>query len=175
MQTRFIAGLTLALIGLPLGVGYVVAPCDSFRAPVVMSAYRLRQQRFLAEATAWTDELAEIGDSLDAIANGPQPQSTGAAFRLAEQVGQASARLNALTLPEAPAEYSLLALTMQQAVDTYAYAAEQLLTFFGTNDAQALAEAQTSLALARLALADLREGIAGLSCTLCREVWRESR
>ena len=175
MQTRFIVGLTLVLIGLPLGVGYVSAPCDSFGAPVVMSPYRLRQQRFLAEATAWADELAEIGDSLDAIARGPQPQSTGAAFRLAEQVGQADARLNALPLPEAPAEYSLLALTMQQAVDTYAYAAEQLLVFYGNNDGQALTEAQASLALARLALADLREGIAGLTCAWCREVWRESR
>jgi len=175
MQTRFIVGLTLALIGLPLGVGYVTAPCDSFGAPVVMSPYRLRQQRFLAEATTWADELAEIGDSLDAIARGPQPQSTGAAFRLAEQVGQADARLDALTLPEAPAEYSLLALTMQQAVDTYAYAAEQLLVFYGNNDGQALAEAQASLTLARSALGDLREGIAGLTYPLCREVWRESR
>ncbi|MBN2001816.1 MAG: hypothetical protein JXA21_00555 [Anaerolineae bacterium] len=174
MQTRFIVGLTLALIGLPLGVGYSVAPCDSFGTPVVMSPYRLRQQRFLAEATAWAAALTEIGDSLDAIARGPQPQSTGAAFRLAEQVGQAVGRLDALTLPEAPAEYSLLALTMQQAVDTYAYAAEQLLTFYGTNDPQALAEAQASLTLARLALGDLREGIAGLTCALCREVWRES-
>ena len=174
MQTRFIVGLTLALIGLPLGVGYVAAPCDSFGAPVVMSPYRLRQQRFLAAATAWADELAEIGDSLDAIARGPQPQSTGAAFRLAEQVGQAASRLNALRLPEAPAEYSLLALTMQQAVDTYAYAAEQLLVFYGNNDPLALAEAQASLTLARLALGDLREGIAGLTCALCREVWRES-
>jgi hypothetical protein len=173
MQTRYIVGLTLALIGLPLGVGYVVAPCDSFGAPVVMSPYRLRQQRFLAEATAWADELAGIGDSLDAIANTLQPQSTGAAFRLAEQVGQAAARLDALALPEAPAEYSLLALTMQQAVDTYDYAAEQLLVFYGNNDGQALAEAQASLALARLALADLRAGIAGLTYPLCREVWRE--
>ena len=173
MQTRFIVGLTLALIGLPLGVGYVTAPCDSFGAPMVMSPYRLRQQRFLAEATAWADALAEIGDSLDAIARGPQPQSTGAAFRLAEQVGQADARLNTLTLPEAPAEYSLLALTMQQTVDTYAYAAEQLLAFYGNNDGQALTEAQASLALARLALGDLRAGIAGLTYPVCREVWRE--
>ncbi|MEJ5312355.1 MAG: hypothetical protein WHX52_21530 [Anaerolineae bacterium] len=89
MRTRFIVGLTLALIGLPLGVGYSAAPCDSFGAPVVMSPYRLRQQRFLAAATAWADALTEIGDSLNAIAQGPQPQSTGAAFRLAEQVGQA--------------------------------------------------------------------------------------
>lgn len=175
MQTRFIVGLTLALIGLPLGVGYVTAPCDSFGAPVVMSPYRLRQQRFLTEATAWADALAEIGDSVDAIARGPQPQSTGAAFRLAEQVGQADAGLNTLPLPEAPAEYSLLALTMQQTGDTYAYAAEQLLVFYGNNDGQALTEAQASLTLARLALADLREGIDGLTCALCREVWRESR
>ncbi|MGC9396881.1 MAG: hypothetical protein ACP5J4_18710 [Anaerolineae bacterium] len=129
MQTRFIVGLTLALIGLPLGVGYAAAPCDSFGAPVVLSLYRLRQQRFLTTATRWADAVEDIGDSLDTIARGPQPQSTGAAFRLAEQVGQASARLDALTLPEAPAEYSLLALTMQQTSDTYAYAAEQLLTF----------------------------------------------
>jgi len=92
---------------------------------------------------------------------------------LAEQVGQADARLNTLTLPEAPAEYSLLALTMQQAVDTYVYAAEQLLVFYGNNDGQALAEAQASLALARLALGDLRAGIAGLTYPACREVWRE--
>lgn len=175
MQTRYIVGLTLALIGLPIGVGYVVAPCDSFGAPMVMSPYRLRQQRFLAEATEWADALTEIGDSLDAIANTSQPQSTGAAFRLAEQVGQAAARLDALTLPAAPAEYSLLALTMQQAMDTYAYAAEQLLVFYGNNDGQALTEARASLALARLALADLRAGIAGLTYPLCREVWRESQ
>ena len=173
MQTRYIVGLTLALIGLPLGVGYSTAPCDSFGAPVVMSPYRLRQQLFLAAATAWADALAEIGDNLDAIAQGPQPQSTGAAFRLAEQVGQAAARLNTLTLPEAPAEYSLLALTMQQAVDTYAYAAEQLLVFYGNNDGQALTEARASLALARLALGDLRAGIGGLTYPVCREVWRE--
>lgn len=174
MHKHFIIiGLTLALIGLPLGVGYSTASCDSFGAPVVMSPYRLRQQRFLVAATAWADELAEIGDSLDAIAQGPQPQSTGAAFKLAEQVGQAAARLDALTLPAAPAEYSLLALTMQQAVDTYAYAAEQLLVFYGNNDGQALTEARASLALARLALADLQAGIAGLTYPLCREVWRE--
>jgi len=168
-----IIGLTLALIGLPLGVGYATAPCDSFGAPVVLSLYRLRQQRFLTAATRWADTVEETGDSLDVIAQGPQPQSTGAAFRLAEQVGQADARLNALTLPEAPAEYSLLALTMQQTGDTYAYAAEQLLVFYGNNDGQALAEAQASLALARLALGDLRAGIAGLTYPLCREVWRE--
>ena len=62
---------------------------------------------------------------------------------------------------------------MQQAVDTYAYAAEQLLVFYGNNDGQALAEAQASLALARLALGDLRAGIAGLTYPACREVWRE--
>ena len=174
MHRHFIIiGLTLALIGLPLGVGYATAPCDSFGAPVVLSLYRLRQQRFLTAATRWADTVEEIGDSLDAIAGGPQPQSTGAAFRLAEQVGQADARLNTLTLPEAPAEYSLLALTMQQTIDTYAYAAEQLLTFYGNNDGQALTEAQASLALARLALGDLRAGIAGLTYPACREVWRE--
>jgi hypothetical protein len=174
MHKHFIIiGLTLAVIGLPLGVGYAAAPCDSFGAPVVLSLYRLRQQRFLTAVTHWADTVEEIGDSLDAIARGPQPQSTGAAFRLAEQVGQADARLNTLTLPEAPAEYSLLALTMQQTIDTYAYAAEQLLTFYGNNDGQALAEAQASLALARLALGDLRAGIAGLTYPACREVWRE--
>lgn len=174
MRIRFIIiGLTLALIGLPLSVGYITAPCDSFGAPVVLSVYRLRQQRFLTAATRWADALEEIGQSLDTIARGTQPQSTGAAFRLAEQVGQAAGRLDALTLPEAPAEYSLLALTMQQASDTYAYAAEQLLTFYGNNDPQALAEAQASLALARLPLTDLRDGIAGLTYPLCREVWRD--
>ncbi|HQI83446.1 MAG TPA: hypothetical protein PKV20_02570 [Anaerolineae bacterium] len=173
MRIHFIIGLTLALIGLPLGVGYATAPCDSFSAPVVLSLYRLRQQRFLTAATRWADEVEAVGLSLDAIARGPQPQSTGAAFRLAEQVGQAAGRLNALILPEAPAEYSLLALTMQQTADTYAYAAEQLLIFYGNNDGQALAEAQASLALARLALGDLRAGIAGLTYPACREVWRE--
>ncbi len=175
MRTRFIVGLTLALIGLPLGVGYSAAPCDNFGAPVALSPYRLRQQRFLTAAARWMEAVEEIGDSLDAIARGPQPQSTGAAFRLAEQVGQAAVRLDALALPEAPAEYSLLALTMQQALDTYAYAAEQLLVFYGNNDGQALTEARASLALARLALGDLRAGIGGLTYPLCREVWRESR
>jgi len=64
-------------------------------------------------------------------------------------------------------------LTMQQTIDTYAYAAEQLLTFYGNNDSEALVEAQASLALARLALGDLRAGIAGLTYPLCWEVWRE--
>ncbi len=45
--------------------------------------------------------------------------------------------------------------------------------FEGNNDGQALAEAQSSLALARLALGDLRAGIAGLTYPACREVWRE--
>jgi hypothetical protein len=175
MHTRFIVGLTLALIGLPLGVGYVVAPCDSFGAPVVMSAYRLRQQRFLAEATAWADTLAEIGDSLDAIARGPQPQSTGAAFKLAEQVGQAAARLDALTLPEAPAEYSLLAATMQEATNSYMDAAEDLLIFYGTSDPVAMIDVELALSMARLQLTDLRAGIAGLTYPLCREVWRAQR
>ncbi len=174
MRRHFIIiGLTLALIGLPLGVGYATAPCDSFGAPVVMSPYRLRQQRFLTAATRWADAEEAVGLTLDTIARGPQPQSTGAAFRLAEQVGQAAGRLDALTLPEAPAEYSLLALTMQQTTDTYAYAAEQLLTFYGNNDGQALAEARASVALARLALGDLRAGIAGLTYPACREVWRD--
>jgi hypothetical protein len=174
MRTHFIIiGLTLALIGFPLGVGYATAPCDSFGAPMVLSLYRLRQQQFLTAATHWADAVDEIGNSLDVTADGPQPQSTGAAFRLAEQIGQAEARLNALTLPEAPAEYSLLASTMQQTLDTYIYAAEQLLTFYGNNDSQALAEAQASLVLAQLSLDDLRAGIAGLTHPLCREVWRE--
>ena len=68
------------------------------RLLVVVSVYRLWQQRFLTAATRRADALEEIGHSLDTIAHGPQPQSTGAAFRLAEQVGQAASRLDVLRL-----------------------------------------------------------------------------
>lgn len=168
-----IGGLLLALVLTPLGVGYATAPCDAFGEPVILSPYRLRQQRYLDRAAHWLDEIAAVGATLDAVAAGPSPQSTGAAFRLAEQVGQTASRLDALALPQAPAEYSLLALTLVQVQDTYAYAAEQLLVFYGNADPQALLEAQIALDLAASALADAREGIAGLTYPLCREVWRE--
>ena len=173
IRTIIVGGLLLAFTLAPLGVGYATAPCDAFGEPVVLSPYRLRQQRYLDQATRWLDAVAEVGATLDAVASGPGPQSTGAAFRLAEQVGQAASRLDALALPEAPAEYSLLALTLLQVQDTYAYAAEQLLVFYGTTDPEARHEAQIALALAAGALTDAREGIAGLTYPLCREVWRE--
>jgi hypothetical protein len=121
----------------------------------------------------WVTDIKDARKALDAIAQAPPPPSTGATFRLAEQVGQAASRLEALAPPEAPAEYSLLALTMQQTRDTYVYAAEQLLTFYGTNDAQTLVTAQEALQLAEAALADVEAGLAGLTYPRCREVWRE--
>ena len=168
IRTIIVGGLLLAFTLAPLGVGYATAPCDAFGEPVVLSPYRLRQQRYLDQAARWLDAIAEVGAALDAA-----PHSVGLAFRLAEQVGQAASRLDALTLPTAPAEYSLLALTLLQVQDTYAYAAEQLLVFYGTADPQTLHEAQVALALAAGALADTRAGIAGLTYPLCREVWRE--
>ena len=175
IRTSILSGGLLALILTPLAVGYVAAPCDAFGEPLVLSPYRLRQQQYLDRAARWLDEIAEVGATLDAVARGPQPQSTGAAFRLAEQVGQAASRLDTLTLPAAPAEYSLLSLTLLQVQDTYAYAAEQLLVFYGAADPQALAEAHAALDLAASALADARAGIAGLTYPLCREVWRAGR
>lgn len=172
MRTWMMIGLILTLICIPLSVGYLTAPCDSFGAPMILSLYRLRQERFLKEATHWITDIREVEHRLNTIAQGSVPQSTGAAFRLAEQVGQAAERLDALTPPEAPAEYSLLALTMNQARDTYAYAAEQLLTFYGTNDAQTLAAAQEALRLAGVSLADVEAGLTGLTYPRCREVWR---
>ncbi len=173
MRTKIGLGLSLALLCLPLAVGYMTAPCDTFGAPVVLAPYRLHQERYLVQATRWTNAVAAVGATLDSLAAAPAPQSTSAAFRLAEQVGQAASRLEALTLPPAPAEYSLLALTLEQTRDTYAYAAEQLLAFYGNQDPQALAEAQTSLDLAAAALADAQAGIAGLTYPLCREVWHD--
>jgi len=158
---------------MPLGVGYFTAPCDTFGAPVILSPYRLRQQQYLDRATRWTDAVAEVGATLETVAYGPAPQSLSAAFHLAEQVGQAASRLAALEPPPAPAEYSLLALTLEQSRDTYAYATEQLLHFYGSQDPQALAEAQVSLELAALALGDARAGLMALASPLCREVWHE--
>jgi len=174
MRLRLVVlALILILFIVPLGVGYATAPCDGFGEPVVLSPYRLRQQRFLQDAGRWAEDVQQVGETLHTVAYGPQPQSTSAAFRLAEQVGQAASRLDTLLPLEAPAEYSLLALTMDQARDTYAYAAEQLLVFYGNNAPQALAEAQESLRLAALALDDVQAGIRGLTYPLCREVWRE--
>ncbi len=173
MRTKIGSGLFLALVVLPLLIGYVTAPCDAWGVPVVLSPYRLRQARYLAQVTRWTDAVAEVGATLDTLAAAPAPQSTSAAFRLAEQVGQAAQQLATLAPPPAPAEYSLLALLLEQTRDTYAYAAEQLLVFYGTQDPQALAAAHVSLDLAAAALAEARAGSAGLTYPLCREVWHE--
>jgi len=173
MRTWLNGGLILLLISVPLTVGYLTAPCDSFGTPVVLSVYRLRQERFLKTATRWAADVTDAGHALEALVQAPPPTSTGAAFRLAEQVGQAANRLDTLTPPEAPAEYSLLALTMQQARDTYVYAAEQLLVFYGTNDTETLLAAQEALRLAETSLADVAAGLAGLAYPRCREVWRE--
>jgi hypothetical protein len=171
-RTYLIGGLILALVLVPLGVGYATAPCDAFGAPVVLSPYRLRQQHYLDRTSRWLDDVAEVGATLAAVAHGPQPQATGTAFRLAERVGQAAGRLETLAPPEAPEAYSLLALTLEQVRDTYAYAAEQLLVTYGSSDVGALAEARAGLAAAQTVLDDARAGIAGLTYPLCREVWR---
>ena len=172
MRERVIIGLTLGLLLVPLAVGYLTVPCDTFGEPLVLSPHRLRQQRYLSDARTWQAEVAEISATLDAIAYGPEPGSLGKAFLLAEQVGQAVGRLDALTPPEAPVEYGLLAATLDAARDTLTYAAERLLAYYGSHDPQALGEAREALRLADLALADVCAGIDALTYSLCREVWR---
>jgi hypothetical protein len=168
----WIVSVTLLLL-LPLSVGYFTAPCDRFGEPLILSPYRLRQQRFLREVEVWSREVAEAGAVINELLQGPQPQSSGETFRMAEQVGQAVARLDALPPPEASEAYLLLGQEMGRAHDTYIYAAESLLTFYGSNNPEALAEARAALEDAELLISDLEEGIAGLSHPRCYEVWRE--
>ena len=75
----------LLLLGAPLGVGYLTAPCDTFGEPVILSPYRLRQQHFLQQATRWLQESQEVEAALLALTQAEQPQSMGEAFQLAEQ------------------------------------------------------------------------------------------
>jgi hypothetical protein len=174
MRTCHIVGLLIVLLLLgPLGVGLYQAPCDLWGAPVVLTPYRLRQQRFLARADRWLTEVAAVGATLERLAQEPPPATTAAAFRLAEQVGQAAGRLETLTLPEAPPEYALLTATLLRVQETYAAAAEQLLLYYGHRDPQAWGAAQATLQHGALALREAQEGLAGLSYPRCREVWRD--
>ena len=76
MRIWLIGGLVLILMGIPLTVGYLAAPCDSFGTPVILSVYRLRQERFLKAAMRWVTDIKDAGKALDAIAQAPPPPST---------------------------------------------------------------------------------------------------
>lgn len=170
-NTVIVIGLLAALL-VPLGVGYATAPCDAFGEPVLLVGSRPKQQRFLKEAGAWIEDLAEVDAALVELVSAPLPRSTGEAFRLAERAGQAAGKLDALLPPEAPSEYRLLGQEMDRTRDTYAYAVERLLAFYGSDDATALAEAKEALILAGEQRAEVLEGIEGLTPPLCREVWK---
>jgi hypothetical protein len=166
-------GVILALLLVPLAVGYITAPCDAFGDPIILSPHRLRQRGFLVKASTWLKQISEIGADLDTITQGPQPGSVSTAFQLAEQVGQITGRLDTLDPPEAPPEYGLLADMMGQAWNQYAHSAERLLGFYGSRDPQALAEAREALWLGDKILIDVAAGTDALTNPLCREVWRE--
>ena len=168
-----IGGAIVALLLVPLAVGYLTAPCEVTGEPLVLSPHRVRQRQFLTEATTWHRNISDVSAKLHSILNAPQPGSVSAAFRLASEVGRATTRLDVLTPPEAPAEYVLLAGTMHEARDTYVFATECLLSFYGSSDSQALLEAQAALRLGDAALADVAAGIEALTYPLCREVWRD--
>jgi len=168
-----IGGAIVVLLLGPLAVGYFTAPCEVTGEPVVLSPHRVRQRQFLIEATTWHRNISDVSDMLRSALNAPQPGSVSAAFRMASEVGKVTTRLDLLTPPEAPAEYSLLAGAMNQARDHYAYATERLLSFYGSSDSQALLEAQAALRLGDAALADVAAGIEALTYPLCREVWRD--
>jgi hypothetical protein len=168
-----IGGAIVALLLVPLAVGYLTAPCEVTGEPLVLSPHRVRQRQFLTEATTWHSNISDVSAMLQSVLNAPQPGSVSAAFRVASEVGKVSTRLDLLTPPEAPPEYVLLAGTMHQARDDYAYGIECLLSFYGSSDSQALLEAQAALRLGDAALSDVAAGIEALTYPLCREVWRD--
>ena len=173
MTRGLIGGAIVALLLGPLSVGYFTAPCEITGEPLVLSPHRARQRQFLAEATTWHRSISDASDMLRSVIDAPQPGSVSAAFRVASEVGKVTTRLDLLAPPEAPAEYALLAGTMSQARDYYAYATERLLSFYGSSDSQALLEAQAALRLGDAALADVAAGIEALTYPLCREAWRD--
>jgi hypothetical protein len=168
-----IGGAILAFLLAPLALGYFMAPCEVTGEPVVLSPHRVRQRQFLIEATRWQRSISDVSTMLRSVVDAPQPGSVSAAFRAASEVGKVTTRLDLLVPPEAPAEYLLLAGTMHQARDHYAYATECLLGFYGSSDSQALLEAQAALRMGDAALLDVAAGIEALTYPLCRDVWRD--
>lgn len=57
--------------------------------------------------------------------------------------------------------------------DTYALAAEDLLTYFGNHDQARRETGLEALLLADESLGELRDALVGLQYPLCKELWRE--
>ncbi|HNT77814.1 MAG TPA: hypothetical protein PKH77_22605 [Anaerolineae bacterium] len=166
-----IAGLILVI---PPLVGYAGAPCDPLTAkPLVLSPYRLAQQRYLVRADTALTTMADIAVELHVLATQPAPVSSAEAFRRAGRASDLAAQLEQIVRPNPPAVYTLLGERLGQVRDTYSLAAEDLLAYLGNNDLAQLQAAGEALALADAVRAELVAAVAGLHYPLCREVWRD--
>ncbi len=173
MRNWLIALIAGLLLIVPPLVGYATAPCDSLTAqPLVLSPYRLAQQRYLTRAAAALTEMAAIAPELQALAAQTAPVSSAEAFRRAGRATDLATRLEQIALPDPPAVYTLLGERLAQVRDTYILAAEDLLAYLGNHDLAQLQAAGEALTLADTVRAELEEAVVGLHYPLCREVWR---
>jgi hypothetical protein len=133
----------------------------------------LQQQRFFEQSTALLDDLEAISVEIHNIAGQDTPTGMAEAFRRAGRISDLAVRLEQLKVPEAPPTYQLLGQRLEQVRDTYALAAEDLLTYFGNNDQARRETGLEALMLADEVLGELRNVLVGLQYPLCKEIWRE--
>lgn len=164
-------GLSLALLLVPLGIGYLASPCDPFARPITLAPYRLQQQRFLDQSAELLEALDVIAVELAEIARRPEPIGMADAYRRAGLISDLAVRLEQLTIPKAPATYAMLQQRMEETRDTYLLGCEDLLTYLGNDDRARLQAAREVLTLADDVRHELEQAVTGLQYPLCREVW----
>jgi hypothetical protein len=120
MRNWLIALIAGLLLIVPPLVGYATAPCDSLTAqPLVLSPYRLAQQRYLTRAAAALTEMAAIAPELQALAAQTAPVSSAEAFRRAGRATDLATRLEQIALPDPPAVYTVRGRLAQCVIPTF--------------------------------------------------------
>ena len=176
MRNWIIGSLALWLLIVPLTVGYLTAPCEPLtEQPWVMTPYRWRQQRFLEESTEVLSALEGLGAAIQALAEEAEPTGMAAAYRRAGRLADLALQLDKLVLPETPERYRLLGERLGQVRDTYALAAEDLLSYLGNTDPHKRTVALASLALADEVRAEIQTAVRDLQAPLCRQIWAARR